>query len=245
MQVIEIIEHLVFKIELLEVTLYLEENMVSLLNFLNTDLDYPGIEIKVEFAVMQEYLSHLETGIKAVCDSYVKIEESKFNNAEYLEYQYIYTVAEDYMPRIIRMPFVITIYTLFENSVNELLNFAQIKEEKILGLKDINGKSPTSKYNKYMAHVLNFHFQFNNQVMEEISNINKVRNCIAHANGNLNSLSRDKIKEIKSIEGKKIGITADEYQLDVTYEFLNNSMLIVSDAVENLMEFMETRYGFR
>jgi len=219
--------------------------MASLLNFLKADLDYPGVEINIEFAVLQDYLNHLETGIKAVCDSYVKTEESKFNNAEYIEYQHIYTVAENHIPRIIQMPFVITIYTLFESSVNELLSFAQCKEEKILGLKDINGKSLISKYNKYMAHVLNFQFQFNNQIMEEISNINKVRNCIVHANGNLNSLNQDKIKEIKCIEGKKIGIVIDTYQLDIAYEFLNNSMKTVSGAVENLMEFMETRYGFR
>lgn len=220
--------------------------MVSLLNFFNTDLNYPGIEINVEFAVMKDYLSHLESGIKAVCDSYVKTEESKFNNTEYLEHQYIYTVAEDYMPRIIRMPFVVTIYTLFENSVNQLLNYAQDKEAKSIGFtKDCDGNSLASKYNKYLADVLDFDFQFNNQVVKAISDINAVRNCIAHANGNLDSMSQKRIKMIKNIEKQKIGISTDTYHLDVTYEFLNNSMLTVFGAVENLMEFMETRYGYR
>jgi len=194
---------------------------------------------------MREYLTQMEAGIQAVCNGYIKEEEKKHDGEEYFEYQHIYQIAEDEMPRIIRMPFVITIYTLFENSVTQLLAYAQEKEDKALGLRDINGKSLPSKFNKYMAHVVNYDFQFNNEVMEKVSTINRVRNCIAHANGNLDSLSNDKIVALKEVEKKKIGISTSSNQLDISQIFLQNSMHVVAEAVEGLMAFMESRYGFK
>lgn len=149
------------------------------------------------------------------------------------------------MPRIIRLPFLTTIYTLFENSITQLLNYAQKKESKALGLKDINGKSLASKFNKYMAHVLNYNFQFNNAMLEKISTINKIRNCIAHANGNLGALSSDKQDAIKKIVERKIGVSTESKQLDISYAFLENSMSDISGAIENLMHFIEIRYGFK
>ena len=219
--------------------------MASLEGILNTDLNYPGIEIKVELIVMREYLTQMEAGIRAVCDGYIKEEEKNHSGAEYYEYQHIYQIAEDEIPRIIRMPFLITIYTLFENSITQLLNYAQEKENKALGLRDINGKTLSSKFSKYMVHVVNYDFQFNNAILERISIINKVRNCIAHANGNIDALSNDKIKALREIGKKNIGIYTSSNQLDISNEFLQESMCVVAEAIEGLMLFMESRYGFK
>lgn len=64
--------------------------MTSLDGFLNTDINYPGIEIKVELILMREYLSQMETGIQAICSNYIKEEEQKHEDEEYCEYRYIY-----------------------------------------------------------------------------------------------------------------------------------------------------------
>lgn len=219
--------------------------MISLNGVLNMDMGYPGIEIKVEFILMQEYLSQLEVGIKAVCDAYLETEAKKYKDAEYYEYQHIYTVAEEGIPRLIRLPLVVSIYTLFENSVTQLLSYAQSKESKELSLKDINGKSPTSKFNKYMKHVLEFDFKISNIAMDELSKINKVRNCIAHTNGDLSAMSDDKAKDIRALKVSGLMIDSTSPQLDVSYEFLENSMGCVENTVRELMDFMENRYGFK
>ncbi len=52
--------------------------MASLEGLLNTDFSYPGIEIKIELLVMQEYLKQIEVGINAVCNSYLENEIIKY-----------------------------------------------------------------------------------------------------------------------------------------------------------------------
>lgn len=170
--------------------------MSPLDRFLNMDLGYPGIEINVELIVMQEYLGQMDVGVKAVCDAYLEAEIRKYEDAKYYEYQHIYSMVEEKIPRLIRLPLVVSIYTLFENSMTQLLSYAQTKESKDLSLKDINGNSIASIFNKYMKHVLGFDFKISNVAMEELSKIIKVRNCIAHANGNLSAMSDKKINEL-------------------------------------------------
>jgi hypothetical protein len=194
--------------------------------------------------VLQAYLSQIENGVKSVCESYVSEEMKNYPNSEYHEYKHIYQIAEDEMPRIIRIPFIVTIYAIFENSVARLLDYAKIREEKDLSLKDINGKSPISTQNKYMKHVLGYEYQFSNKIMEDIGQINTVRNYIAHCNGNIRLLSEDKIKKLKSISGKVVGLSIESDVIDITYQYLESSMHIVESSLRELMSYMESRYGF-
>ncbi len=214
------------------------------MDMFKVDMGYPGIEIKVELIVLSEYLSQLETGIKATCNGYIKAEEAKITDEEFHEYKHIYDIAEDEIPRIIRLPIIVSIYSIYENSIIKLLNFAQEKEGKYLSLKDINGKSITSKFNKYMAHVLNYDFKFDNECMQNISVINKIRNNIAHTNGNIDSISENKVDEIKSVVKKKTGVSISGNQLDISYDFINFSMLSSSTAIKKLMAYMEAKYDY-
>ncbi|WP_444932937.1 hypothetical protein [Microbulbifer sp. JTAC008] len=218
--------------------------MASLQGILNTDFSYPGIQIKVELIVLKEYLSHMEVGVEAACDNYVALEEDKAKGQEYEEYSYIYRIAEEEIPRIIRMPLLVSIYTLFENSVTQLLKYAQEKEEKALGLKDINAKSLPSKFNKYMEHVLGYDFKFSESTMSSLSEIIKLRNCIAHANGNLDALDKSKFSAIKKIEDNGAAITTSMSQLDISHNYLCQSMEIIDSSLRSLMRHMEERYGF-
>lgn len=207
-------------------------------------MSYPGIEIKVELTVLGEYLTQMDSGIKLICDEYVENELKKYEGCEYYEYQHVYSIAEDEMSRIIRMPFIVTIYTLFENSVSLLLSYAQKKENKELSLKDINGRTLISTYNKYMKHVLDYEYQFENTIAETFSNLNKVRNCIAHTNGNLSYLSEQKIEELRKVSLKMKGLEVRPRELELTTEFIENAMSFVEDCLRQLMKYMESRYGW-
>lgn len=213
------------------------------MGILNMDFRYPGIEIKVELIVLQAYLSQIENGVKSVCESYISAEMKKYSDSDFHEYQHVYQIAEDEMPRIIRIPFIVTIYAIFENSVARLLDYAKMKEEKELSLKDINGKSPISTQNKYMKHVLGYEYQFSNKIMRDIGQINTVRNYIAHCNGNIGSLSEDKIKKLKSISGKVVGLSIEQDVIDISYQYLESSMHTIESSLRELMSYMESRYG--
>ncbi|GGN37559.1 MULTISPECIES: hypothetical protein [Marinomonas] len=217
--------------------------MVSLKGIFPMDLRYPGTEIKVELIVLRAYLSQMEKGVNSVCENYIMEEEKTFKDAEYYEYQHVYTIAEDELPRIIRMPFVVSIYALFENSVERLLDYAKIKENKELSLKDINGRSPLSKQNKYMKHVLGYDYQFSSTIMNKINNISKVRNYVAHANGNISNISKEKIKDLEKIADEVVGLTVDPKFIDISYDYLIHSMETIESSLKDLMNYMESKYG--
>lgn len=167
-----------------------------------------------------------------------------FKDAEYYEYKHLYQISEDEMPRIIRIPFLVTIYSMFEFSVSRLLEYAKIREEKELFLKEINGKSLISTHNKYMKYILGYDYQFSNKIMEDIRQINVVRNYVAHCNGYIGSLSSDKIKNLKDISEKVSGIYIEAGVIDISYQYLKDSMHIVESSLTDLMKYMESRYGF-
>ena len=206
------------------------------------DIYYPGINIKVELSVIGEYLNEMENGVNAVCNSYLEREEKENKGIPHYEYQHIYSIAEQEIPRIIKMPFVVTLCTLFENSIFELLKYAQDKEDKKIGVKDIRGKTLISSYNKYIQHILEYDFSFNQDAMSDFSKITKVRNCIAHSNGNIESMNDSLKKELNKLIEMDIGLSQTNNQLDVSYDYLLNTYNFVSSSIRELMEYMEERY---
>lgn len=211
--------------------------MASLARFMNMDISYPGISINVELSVLEEYLKAMEQGIGAVCDSYINKEEEKHKGVPHYEFSYIYEVANYEIPRVIKLPYVVTLYSLFESTVLSLLKYAQEKEKKHIGVKDIRGNTLISSYNKYMQHILNYEFCFNQDAMSKMSVLNKLRNCIAHTNGNLDSTNT----EIKKLLSSNSEISELNGQLDVSYEYLLSAFSFISQSIKELMTYMEQR----
>ena len=218
--------------------------MVSLKNILNIDISYPGIGIKVELIVLKNYLSQMETGINSVCEGYIAQEMKNYNDSEFYEYQHVYQIAEEEMPRIIRTPFVVTIYSLFENSVIRLLDYARNKECKKLSLRDINCKSPMSGYNKYMDAVLDYKYSFSQSHMKHIKNLSKIRNFIAHGNGNISLLDEEKRKDLDKLCKEYEGLNINSDHIDVSCKYLEYAIESVELALKDLMDYMESRYKF-
>jgi hypothetical protein len=109
-------------------------------------------------------------------------------------------------------------------------------------LSDLEGqKSLTSKYNKYLKYILEYDFQFSNIFMQEINEITKIRNCIAHANGNLETLSDSKRNEIEKIASAGRGVSVNQDKLDITFDYLNLITNIVFKEIERLMTFVEEK----
>ncbi|PHR98848.1 MAG: hypothetical protein COA78_25670 [Blastopirellula sp.] len=218
--------------------------MDSLDKFLRLDINYPGIDIKVELIAIQEYIQLLDAGVDKICETYISEEMKEYRDAEYYEYQHIYALAEDEIPRLIRMPFAISIYSLFENSVNSLLLYAKDKENKELSHKDISGRSKVSIYNKYLKHVLSYDFSFNDNSVQALSAIYKIRNVAAHANGSLIDMDKQSIKKLEKVIGSVQGVESNGRYIVISTEYLNYSFSLVESTLLGLMGYMEERYGF-
>ncbi len=160
------------------------------------DFSFPGIEIKVESLVLKEYISQIENGVNSICKEYIDTELNKFQGEHFSEYMHIYSIAEDELPRIIRNPIVLSIYALFESSINRLIKYCQDKENKSLQLKEMKSKSLASRANKYIEQVLLYDYKFTASDIQALSSLTAVRNCIAHANGDINQLNQKRQNKI-------------------------------------------------
>lgn len=216
--------------------------MVRLNRKFGFDVSYPGVGIKVDIIVMKEYLSQMNVGIAAVKNSYLKAEESNNNEWGHDEMSHIYYI-EDSMPRYIRTPFLISIFSLFENSTKQLLKYAQDKEGKSLSLKDINDRDLHLKHKKYIKHVLEFDFDFDHGEIDELKNINQLRNCIAHANGNIAATDARTKSLIQRLELEDKRVEVIDQQLDISYEYLVSSLETITSLLESLMSYIEAKYN--
>lgn len=217
--------------------------MVSTKNLLKMDVSYPGIGIKPEITIVREYLSLVEESIERMSRNYIEKEERKNQDVPPEEYQYVYLIGEEEIPRIIRNPAFVSVYSLLESSLTQLLKYAQEKEVKSLSLKDIGRGSLLLRANKYMEMVLNYGFKYTSEQLTEISDIYKVRNFIVHSNATLDTMNDNLDKTITKLDQKGFFTSTYLGQACVTSTFLMASFSFVETALTDIMEYMESIYS--
>ncbi|GAB3289278.1 hypothetical protein [Parahaliea aestuarii] len=216
--------------------------MVAITAFLNMDINYPGIGIKPELSMLRDYLGIMEISIERVGSEYIAKEEEKNRGADQDEYRYCYLIAEEEIPRVIRNPAFVSIYSLLESSISALLKYAQEKENKTLSFREVGRGSLLSRANKYMKNILNYEFEFKNIQLEKVADIYKVRNFIVHSNGSLDDMTNDVDKPLMKCD-EKFYITSTYFgRAGVTSEYLIDSFDFVESSIRDLMSYMEQKY---
>lgn len=212
-------------------------------DFLSFDASFPGINIRYEITLMKAFLSEVWAGIEHSREKYIKAEELKYQGDPIYERQHIYAISEEAFERFALQPFTVSIAALFESSMKRLLGYGQIKENKQLGLKDVNGKSPLDLYLKYAQLVLGYEIEISHKERSAISDLTKVRNCVAHANGDPYALDANKLEDLKDMERRGVGISIEYYSLSVRVDFLESSLATVDGVLDRIICYMEEKYN--
>ena len=206
------------------------------------DFSFPGIDIKVESNVLREYIFQVESGVNSICKTYMDSELDKYKDEHYTEYMHVYTVAEDELPRVILNPITLSIYTLFESSINRLLEYCQSKEGQSDSLKDVKGKSLLSRVNKYIEQVLLYDYKFSASDIQTLSSLVAVRNCIAHANGDLNQLDQRRRSNLSKIITERNDLSIFSEQISVSAQYLQSMFEFIDQLLRKFMLFIENKY---
>jgi hypothetical protein len=216
--------------------------MASINNrILRMDISYPGIGIKLELSMLREYIGLMEGSLERIGNEYIQREEAKNSANDPSEYQYIYLIAEEEIPRIIRNPTFVSIYSLLESAIYQLMEYGERKEKKTLHLRDIGRGSLFVRANKYMQNILSYEFQFSNQQLEVLSDFSKMRNFIVHSYASVDGMTHDVDKFLMKLDKKFIG-SAYMGQISVTGDFLNHVLEFTDQSLRSLMSYMEDRY---
>ena len=104
------------------------------------------------------------------------------------------------MPILIRQSLFISTYSLLETYLNELCSTLKEELKMSIDVSDLNGAGIFRAQN-YLAKILNVDFPQSHRSWQKIGHYNRLRNCFAHANGQLSKeTNKQLLKFIKDQE---------------------------------------------
>lgn len=211
----------------------------------------PSFPLMLDLSLLRDYVESIDHSIETLAENYKEKELIRYGEYDSPgEISYIDQVADGYSPNAVKMPPVVTAYTCLESSIEQLLNYAKDKEGKLKNYNQFEDpkkhNSSISKYQKYINNELKIDFKFTEAVKSDISDMNKFRNCIAHANGNLKHWPEKKVDELRRIakrlnKQKDLNISVS-YDLQVSTTFLKWCLGVTDSAVRPLEDHLRKRY---
>ena len=104
------------------------------------------------------------------------------------------------LPRVLRVPFLVTLFTVYEAAVTEIAGLVQKKKGIQISVDDLKG-GILDRARKYYGSVLQLELSKSNRHWQRISLLSDLRNAIAHTNGRLDLVSSNRKRKILQITG--------------------------------------------
>lgn len=147
-------------------------------------------------------------------------DEKKDAQCDYVEYlddyyseQYNFLV--EIQPNIFNKSALVSLYSSLEHNLNDFCNICQKMKGTNISVSDFNGDG-IHKAKKYLTKLMGIDFG-QSQEWQFITEFNKVRNCIVHANGDINKMtSTDKLQAIVKNE-PELSLKEDNITISVAY----------------------------
>ena len=198
-------------------------------------IDFRLLEVSIELSVLEEHLRRIEEQI-----------EQRENTIE-LELEKVQRIYDDYaewdiarqelefeidfsLPHILRGPFLVTLFSVYESAVSEIAGLIQKKQGREIGMEDLRGDF-FDRAKIFYKHVLGFKLSTSNERWRRLMVLSSPRNAIVHTNGRIDLINSKTRKKILGLEG-----VSDEIGfIVVSGDFLRETFKIVKDDLEDLM----------
>lgn len=182
---------------------------------INIDLRFA--EVLYELNAVRQYITSFESQLPVI----VKEEEEKTYNClrqeqltlddgeKNLIRQEFYDLTENVLPRYFRNTILVTLWSIFESAIIDIAKELQSEHQKSLSIDDLKGDF-LERTKKYFLHIVNFPLNVSGREWQSINMLKVLRNAIAHCNGRLENVTKDKDKkEIQKWEKENIGLTVE------------------------------------
>ena len=135
------------------------------------------------------------------------------------------------LPRILRNPFPVTLFAVYESAVKEIAKLIQKETGQKISLGDIRGSDFLDQAKKYYKHVLQFELSEDNKRWKRLKILSDLRNAIAHGNGRVNMVKEETMKRIRKqrLFKEECGF------LIVSRSFLRETVKLVKEDLEDLL----------
>ena len=214
----------------------------------NCDFDYPST---LELDLLRTYIENIDATVEASCQKFRETEYRKHQSScerdEYFTGQHIEYVAHEHLPNIIKKPLVITCWSQLESLCKSYIAYAHKKGAKDLSDLKEEGfikkrNSEFGKWAKFFKHELDVDLK--PSIQQRVGELNVVRNCIAHASGNVLAMHSKKIqKKISIIAERDIGLEVDVLDTIIIHtDFLRWSLDVVESVIHPFDAAFKAKY---
>ena len=224
---------------------------IDLEKLMKLDMGYPGISFGYHSWALGAYLDSLENFIGIAKEQYrtrakhdLEKRKEEFEPKEYYQQKLneIDEAADEHIPRYARMAAIVPLWGIFELSVSDITNYVAEKEEAKLKLKEIKAGNIIEQILKYYGGVLKISLPWSETEIKEISLFYKIRNAVAHRNGQFQDDTEQRKKEIKDAVSKINGVEMHGYQLEITSRYITDSTNLIFKMIESLNQLACNRY---
>ena len=211
--------------------------------------DYPVLRIAGEFVALERYLGLLDRFVPHIKVQTTLAEKARLRNkykswsrADLQDYyDELEWVTESLVPRFFHGSYVLAVVAAVESALKDLVDFSRSRSKIRLKFSDLKDRRTREAYELYLETLLHMPLKVPSGLTAKIDNLFLVRNCIAHANGDL-AVERDgeRKKQIQRLASQRVGISIRENEVLVEERFLSeglsSSTKYVNALVSQVME---------
>jgi hypothetical protein len=224
---------------------------IDLEKLMKLDMSYPGISFGYHSWALGVYLDSLENFIGIAKEQYrtrakheLVIKKVQFEPEEYYQQKLgeVDEAADEHIPRYARMAAIVPLWGIFELTVTDITSYVAQREKAKLKQKEIKAGNIIEQIQKYYDGVLGISLPWTKAQLKEIALFYKVRNAVAHRNGQYGDDTPQRKKEIKDAISNLEGVTMHGYQLEISSEYLAASSKLVFSMIASLNQMVSDRY---
>ncbi len=214
-------------------------------------MSYPGISFGYHSWALGAYLDSLENFIGIAKEQYrtrakheLETKKAQFGSEEHYQQKLreVDEAADEHIPRYARMAAIVPLWGIFELTVTDITNYVAQREKAKLKQKEIKAGDFIEQIQKYYDGVLGISLPWSQSELKEISLFYKVRNAIAHRNGEFGDDTPQRKEEIKDVVSKLNGVTMHGHQLEISSAYIEASSKLVFSMITSLNQMVSEHY---
>lgn len=214
------------------------------------EADYPGLKIAGTFVELDEYLRKLLEVVPYARDqALVRFQAELRTKAKSLSLDdlkeslaQIKWVTEDLMPKFFFGAFVLALWAAYELAVTRLANYVRKKENSALVISDLREPNTRRRLGRYIEAVMHEPLTVPPELCNRIDELLLVRNCMAHANGDLDVQREDRRKKAEDLAKANVGITILDNTIVVNELFAREYLKHVISFVNTMLTQVHAKY---
>lgn len=214
------------------------------------DDDYPWLEITRSISAVDQYLKLLNDFLPHITDQtmlrFMAEFEKKLSCSHpedlAIDLEGLRELTEETVPLFFYGSFIIALWAAFESSLNDIAAYVQKKEHSPLRLSELREQNIGRKLALYIESVMRRPLEIPNTLSKDIESLQLIRNCLAHANGDLRQQKEERRRNIEAVVTSDVGVFTRSGKVIVNGLFARSSLLAVVSYINLLFAGLHRAY---